>query len=81
LASVLGRAEESDAHFAQALVIHERLQAPFHVSLTKACWALALAGRDDERARVLAGEALDVAQAGGYGEVERKALRVLRPDG
>jgi class 3 adenylate cyclase/tetratricopeptide (TPR) repeat protein len=77
LAALLGRDAEADRYFAQAIEIHERLEAVFLTSLSKACWALALAERDPERARTLAQEALDVAVAKGYGEVEEKARRVL----
>jgi class 3 adenylate cyclase/tetratricopeptide (TPR) repeat protein len=79
LADTLGHHEEADRYFAQALEVHERLEARFLTALTKACWALSLAERDPHRARTLAREALEAARADGYGEVEEKARRVLEP--
>ncbi len=78
LAFVMGRHDEADSYFAQATDIHERLEAPFFLALTKVCWALALIDRDPGKARALALEALNIASGRGYGEVDSKAAEVLR---
>lgn len=77
LYDVLGRPDDADRSYAQALEIHHRLESPFFVALTKACWALSLQTRDSVRARAIAREALAVAEAAGYADVVRKASRVL----
>lgn len=77
LAVVLGRDDEADSFFARALEIHERLEAPFFIALTKVSWAAALTARDRPRAAVLAQQALEVAQTYGFGDVERRAQQVV----
>jgi DNA-binding SARP family transcriptional activator/tetratricopeptide (TPR) repeat protein len=81
LAHTLDLHDEADAWFSQALAFHEAMEAPFFVAMTQASWAGLLADRgqagDGQRARALASTALPVAQARGYGYVERDARSVL----
>lgn len=81
LERLLGRLDEADASFEQALAVHERLQAPFFVARTQAAWAALLAERgaagDRERARELATAALTVATLRGFQGVADAATAVL----
>ena len=81
LARVLGRYDDADQWFAQALALHERIESRFFIALTQTAWAALLADRnqpgDAQRARLLLEAALPVATAGGYGYIERDARTVL----
>jgi tetratricopeptide (TPR) repeat protein len=81
LAHSLGRYDEADQWFAEALVCHEGLQAPYFVALTQTAWAVLLSDRnqpgDAERARALIDAALPVATERGYGYIERDARSLL----
>jgi len=81
LAQTLGRHDEADQWFAEALVLHEAMHAPFFVALTQAAWAGLLADRDQlgdrERAAALIAAALRAAADRGYGYIERDAREVL----
>ncbi len=63
LATVLGRFDEAEAHFAAAAATHERIGAPAWLARTRLEWARMLLARrqrgDGERARSLAGAAHD----------------------
>jgi hypothetical protein len=81
LAHVLGRHDDADQWFAQALALHDRMESRFFVALTQTAWAALLADRnhpgDAQRASVLLDAALPVAIASGYGYIERDARTVL----
>jgi DNA-binding SARP family transcriptional activator/predicted ATPase len=81
LAHVLGRHDDAEQWFTEALALHEALRAPFFIALTQAAWAALLVDRnkagDSERARALAETALAVATERGYGYVARDARAVL----
>jgi DNA-binding SARP family transcriptional activator/tetratricopeptide (TPR) repeat protein len=81
LAHTIDFHDEANEWFSQALAFHEAMEAPFFVALTQTAWAALLADRDQpgdvQRARALAGAALPVAQARGYGYVERDARALL----
>jgi tetratricopeptide (TPR) repeat protein len=77
LATVLGRYEEAEGHFANALRIHENLTAPFHIAQTRLEWGRMLLSRkgvgDLARARTILGESFDLAHTYGYAGLERQA--------
>jgi DNA-binding SARP family transcriptional activator/tetratricopeptide (TPR) repeat protein len=81
LAHVLGRHDDAEQWFSEALALHEALHAPFFIALTQAAWAALLVDRnkagDSERARALAETAFAVASERGYGYVARDAQSVL----
>jgi tetratricopeptide (TPR) repeat protein len=81
LAHTLDRHDEADQWFAEALALHERMEAPFFVAWTQTAWAALLADRnqpgDAQRARELLDAALPVATERGYGYVERDARALL----
>ena len=83
LATVLGRYEPADPHFAQAQAVHEQLNAPFHLARTNLQW-----GRDASRPRATRGQRYRP-NASGIGSgpnlawrhgcrVERRATELLR---
>src|SRR4051794_32513417 len=78
---LLGRFDDADRRFGEAMVMHERLGSPLLVAYTKAAWAAVLADRnagdDHERARLMVEGALAAATAGGYGSVRADAAEVL----
>jgi tetratricopeptide (TPR) repeat protein len=78
---LLGRYDEADTYFTEAMAMHERLESPLLIAHTQAAWAALLADRsrrdDDIRARAMAERALSSATAGGYGYIEADALAVL----
>jgi hypothetical protein len=78
---LLGRLDDADAWFAEAMVLHERLESPVFIAHTHAAWAAMLADRDigDDRARAveMVGQAYEAATAGGYGYVASDAAAVL----
>jgi hypothetical protein len=81
LAHTLDLHDEAGEWFSEALAFHEAMEAPFFVAMTQTAWAELLADRarsgDAGRARTLAGTALPVAEARGYGYVERDARSLL----
>jgi len=82
LAAVNGQFQEAGSHFAAAEASHQRIGAPTWLARTRLEWArmlLARRGRGDpERARELLGQALAVARELGLGNVERRAVELLR---
>ena len=84
LAAELGRAEESDAHFAHALDVHERIGAPSLAARTTLDWGTALrrgGQRDDfPRSRELAARAAQTAGALGLPGLERRAQETASAD-
>lgn len=75
---LLGRHEDADGWFREAMTSHERFRSPLLVAHTQAAWASLLADRDDEaRAREMADAALAAAADGGFGYVEADARAVL----
>jgi tetratricopeptide (TPR) repeat protein len=82
LATTLGRYEEADQHFHDALTIHERIGAPQFVAQTRLERASMLLLRrrgpgDEEQARNLLGQALSTARELGLLNVERRAAALL----
>jgi tetratricopeptide (TPR) repeat protein len=81
LAHTLGRHDEADQMFTQALALHEQMEAPYFAAWTQTAWAALLANRDhpgdNQQARILADAALPVASQRGYGYIERDARAVL----
>jgi tetratricopeptide (TPR) repeat protein len=77
----LGRLDEANRWYSEAMSMHRRMEAPVLVAATQAAWALTLsernAGDDRFRAIQMAQEALAAATTGGYGQVEADARRVL----
>ena len=80
-AAALGRWDEAEKLFAQALDLSERLVAPTFVAMTQVAWAQALADRgsagDTARARELATVALATADELGLARVAELSRRVL----
>ena len=58
LDQALGDLDQADAHFAQSLDLHERIEAPYFIAMTQVAWAEMLTHRDQpgdtEHARELA---------------------------
>lgn len=81
LATVLGRFDDADAHFAEALQIHERVGAPFFVARTQMEWSWMLLQRrssaDATHAKRMLEAALDCARARGYAGIEERAATEL----
>jgi hypothetical protein len=77
LAVVLSHIDAAVIHFAEALEIHQRLRAPFHIARTKLEWGRLLLDRDRKRATALLGEAHQLATQYGCGRVERLADEAL----
>jgi len=77
LATVLGRYEAAEAHFADALRIHEKVTAPFHIAQTRLEWGRMLLSRrgpgDLERAQATLRSAFDLAHQYGLAGLERRA--------
>jgi tetratricopeptide (TPR) repeat protein len=84
-AAALGRWDDAERLFAQALDVATRLDAPTFVAITQAEWALALLRQATPaaaaRARPLATSALATADRLGLGRVGELARRALRPTG
>lgn len=78
---ILARYDEADTWYAEALDIHQRLEAPVLIAQTQATWADLLVDRDRpgdrDQAHKLLDEALPIAVEHGYGFVERDAATVL----
>ncbi len=81
LATVLGRYDVADTHFAHAFEISRRLEAPFFVALTQLEWSRALLARgatgDAGRAETMLAVARDVAERYGFPAVARQAADQL----
>ncbi len=81
LEHLLGRYDDADRWFSEAMQIHVRLEAPLLIAYTQAASAALLADRkqgdDHTRARAMADAALTTASAGGYGDIEADARAVL----
>jgi len=82
LATVLGRYDQADAYFAQAVVFSDRVGAKFFAARTHLSWgkmfAECRATGDTEKARDLLTKAHTAAAANGYGMVERRAADALQ---
>ena len=78
---LLGRHDDANHWFGEAMALHQRFESPLLVAQTNAAWAGLLAdrgtGNDHERARAMATDALTAATSGGYGYIERDARSVL----
>ncbi len=81
LACVLGRYDDADTFFQQAMDTGRRMRAKFFVAQTEFRWGTMLIERrspgDLDRARKLLGSALAAATTHGYGTVRRRAARAL----
>jgi len=81
LATILGRYDDADAHFTQALELHEKLQAHFFIAETKLEWGRMLLARREEgdlvHAKHMLISARDIAQKYGFAAVERQAGKAL----
>jgi tetratricopeptide (TPR) repeat protein len=81
LAALLGRTDEAEARFGEALAFAERFDAAFFAARTRVELGALLLGRggpgDADRGRELVESALDEARARGYGGIERRARAVL----
>jgi tetratricopeptide (TPR) repeat protein len=82
LATILGRYEEADAHFARSAAFSDRVGAKFFGARTNLLWGRMLGARrgpgDTERAQDLLAKAHAVAVTHGYGNVERRAADALK---
>ena len=81
LATVLGRYDDADAHFAQAAAFNDRVDAKFFAARTNLSWGRMLAERnapgDTEKARGLLTQAQTTAAANRYANIERRATQAL----
>jgi tetratricopeptide (TPR) repeat protein len=82
LAAALGRYEDADAHFAQAVETHARLGVRGMLAHTRLEWARTLLARghprDAERARDLLAQARATARELGLGNIDRRAVALLQ---
>jgi hypothetical protein len=82
LSTTLGRYDEAETWFAAAAATHERLGAPHCLALTRLERARMLLARraagDAERARELLGQALATARELGLGNLEPRAVALLK---
>jgi len=82
LATVIGRFDKANAHFAQSSAFCSRVGAKFYAARTDLSWGRMLAERqapgDIEKAQDLLTKAHSVAAANGYGNVERRAAAALQ---
>ena len=74
LATVLGRPEDAERYFEAALKGHRQLESPFLTALTLLSWAEAINERDNQRAREMATESLDLARRHGFALIESRAV-------
>jgi hypothetical protein len=77
LAALLGRDDEADRWFSEAIDLTSGFGAPYLVSTARLEWARALSRRvpvDADATRTLLSQALVTARRHGYGEIEREAL-------
>ena len=81
LATVLGRYDDAEAHFLQALETHENLNAPFFTALTQLEWARMLLIRrtpdDLASAKTMLHDSKVLAERHGFAGVERRAREEL----
>ena len=81
LASVLGRYDAAERNFADALALHERLGAPFHIARTHLEWGRMLLARgeldDRAAARAHLESARDLAQRYGCALVDQRGAQLL----
>jgi tetratricopeptide (TPR) repeat protein len=81
LATILGRYDDADFHFTNALKLDEKLRAPFFVAETKLEWGRMLLARrapgDLARAQEMLTSACETAQSYGFVAVERRAGEAL----
>jgi hypothetical protein len=81
LATTLGRHDDADAHFAEAVATYARIGVRGGLADTYLEWARMLLIRrgtgDAERARELLGQAVTTARELGLGNVERRAVILL----
>ena len=81
LATVLGCHQDADAHFAEALEIHQKLAAPFFIAMTRLERSRMLLSRrgsgDLAQAQTTLRSALDLAHQYGYAGLERRVAQEL----
>lgn len=81
LAATQGDHEKAEEHFAAAAEFESRAELQASLAATKVAWATSLLSRGgaerEERARLLAAEALDLSREGGYPRIERAADGLL----
>ncbi len=81
LAATLGRHDEAERRFSEAVAIHERIGASHWVARTKLEWARMLLARrgseDSEQAQSLINSAVDTYESLGIGAWARRAEEVL----
>jgi tetratricopeptide (TPR) repeat protein len=82
-AATLGRVDDAERHFDDALALHGRVEAPVWLARTELAWAEMLSGEGapatNERARALAAHAFSRATELGSAGVERRARELLAP--
>ena len=82
LATVLGRYNEADAFFTQAVAMSARMSAKFFAARTNLQWGKMLTERsaagDIDKARALLTKAHEAAATNGYATVERRAAAALQ---
>ncbi len=80
-AAALGRYDDAEGLFTEAIEISRRAGAPTYVAVTELAWAEALVARaapgDREQAHELATQSLATAEALGLGRVAELSRRVL----
>jgi tetratricopeptide (TPR) repeat protein len=83
LASVLGRLEDADGHFAEAVAVEQRLGAHLSVARSEYDWARVLLAADRpgdrERARGLLDQASAIAEAVGSVDLQRRIAALGQP--
>jgi class 3 adenylate cyclase/tetratricopeptide (TPR) repeat protein len=80
LAALLGRADEADEYFAEAIELANAFSHPFLVASTQLEWARVLLDRatsQRERARPLLDDALTTARRHGFAGIERDSVALL----
>jgi len=80
LAGVLGRDAEADDHFATALEVASRMQAPLFAAMSRVEWAALRLDRgrgDPHEERALVSDGLETAAAARAGGIERRARAVI----
>jgi DNA-binding CsgD family transcriptional regulator len=81
LAALLGRPEDAEEHFRVALELAERSQSPLWTAEVEFDWAVVLAGRQPERARLLSKRALAAAAKYGIASLSDRVLARPGSDG
>jgi DNA-binding SARP family transcriptional activator len=72
LATIQGRFQDAEEHFAEALTIHHRMRAPFCIAATQLAWGRLLLSRDPDRAAPLLTSAAKIAARHGYRYLQSK---------